>query len=80
MAKMIKKNTKMRIASLSRGMADISAETMILSPSIPLMVRRGLSTLKDLRTESFIPPRFIYSRYPDMHNDKIEDIPRVSQV
>jgi len=65
MAKMIKKKQRMRIASLSKGIELIRAETIILSPSIPEIVRKGLKTLNDLSAERSAPPMLRYSRNPE---------------
>ena len=52
---MMKKKRSTMIVSLSKGKADINAYMMILKPSIPLIVLRGLKTLKDLRTDKLTP-------------------------
>ena len=49
-ANIMKKNTNIRIVSLSKGTAESNADTSILNPSIPEIVLRGLITLNDLST------------------------------
>ena len=62
---MMKKKVRTRIVSLSNGTAERSADTRILSPSIPEMVLSGLSTLKDLRTFKLVESlAIIMGRYP----------------
>jgi hypothetical protein len=64
--KMMRKNMRIATTSLSSLIESSNDTTMILSPSIPEMVFRGLSTQKDLRTPMLTPePKFINSKYPE---------------
>lgn len=58
---MMKKNVSTSIVSLSRGIAESNADTRILNPSIPEIVRNGLSTLNTLITFRFMLPLAITS-------------------
>ena len=60
-----KKKTKISNVSHSNGTADNKADTSILSPSIPEIVLKGQSTLKDHRTPRFkLPEEIKTSKYP----------------
>lgn len=54
-AKIMKKNTKIMTVSTSKVTVFMSAVTIILRPSIPEIVLRGLNTLNDLSTLRLAP-------------------------
>ena len=61
----MKKKRMTSIVSLRRGILVIKAPTITLSPSIPLMVLKGLRTLKDLKALIFVLlPENIYGKKP----------------
>lgn len=63
---MMRKNNRIATTSLRRGIESSNETTIILSPSIPEIVQRGLSTQKDLKTPMLTPdPKFISSKYPE---------------
>ena len=67
MAKIMKKKDKTKIVSLRSGIADNSADTKILKPSIPDIVLSGLNTLNTLMTFKFsVSPAITKGRYPLM--------------
>jgi len=58
--KMIKKNIKINIVSLSIGRAESTATIKTLRPFTLEIDLRGLRTLKVLRPETFTPPSSAY--------------------
>lgn len=61
----MKKKNRTTIVSLNKGKAEIKAETRSLSPSIFVIVLRGLNTLRALKDEIFPSPDAKKLKYPE---------------